>query len=295
MKRKEMCFLGLLSIFILTSGVNAVSCDIDLKLIDQDPYPAIPGDYVKIVFQADGVGNPDCGRVTFELVEEFPISFDPGVNKTITINSGSSDRDFRSFLVAPFKARIDDSALDGENTIEFRYIRGTGEDKITVTKEFNLTIEDARADFEISIKDYSKETDIITFEVLNIGENDVEALTIEMEKQENVNVKGSKRNIVGSLDSNEDTTFTFEATPKKGGIVLKVLYTDEINVRRTLEKTVEFDPTYFEGRKRDETSGSKTKIIIVLIIVVVAFWWWRRKKKQKEKHHHLKHHAHHTS
>lgn len=257
------------------------------------PYPAIPGDYVKVVFQASGVGNPDCGKVTFELVEEFPISFDPGSNKTITINSGSADRDFRSFLVAPFKVRIDDNALDGENPIEFRYTRGIGVDRITITKEFNLTIEDARADFEVSIKDYSKETEILTFEILNIGESDVEALTIEIEKQENINVKGSKRNIVGSLDSNEDTTFTFEATPKKGEIVLKILYTDKINVRRTLEKTVEFDPSYFEGRKRDETTGSLTKTIIILILLGATFWWWRRgKKKLKEKHKHL-HQVHH--
>ena len=56
---KKSLMFGFAFAFILfsISGVFAGVCDLDVSLINQDPYPAIQGDYVKLVFQVDGHSN----------------------------------------------------------------------------------------------------------------------------------------------------------------------------------------------------------------------------------------------
>ncbi|HIG51867.1 hypothetical protein CXT76_01175 [Candidatus Parvarchaeota archaeon] len=263
--------------------VSSLSCNLNAKLINQDPYPAIPGEYVDLVFQLNGVSNPECGNTYFELIEEYPINLDPGVGPSIEIISGTYSQDFSSHLLAPFKVRVDKDALDGENEISVRFAANyvsTSENFFTIEK-FNLTVEDSRTDFEINIKDYSYLDKTIIFEILNIGKYDVEALTVDIIQQENILIKGSNRNIVGSLDSNEDTTFNFEAIPKEGSIILDISYNDKNNFRRTLQKTVFFDPTYFTDRAGEESGRSIWSYLFYLSIILVIYYFWKKRKAKK--------------
>jgi len=280
--KKEILF-GILFLS-LVGLVSAGPCNLQVSLLNQDPYPAVPGDYVKLVFQIQGVENPLCGMVSFKLLEKFPIEFDPGTNSEVSINAGTYTRDHSSYLMAPYKVRVNENALDGENPIEaefsYRSEEGT---EAHQTKKFDLNVENVKANFEVFVKDYNSATRMVTFEILNIASNNVEALTVEIPKQDNIEVKGSNINIVGDLDSNEYTSTDFEAILQNGEIQLKIYYTDEIGERRSIEETVLFDASYFQGRVSQQKS---TPWLIYLIILVVVFliirWWWKRHKK---KHH----------
>ncbi len=270
---------------ILMPLVVASSCDLDVSIINQDPYPAIPGDYVKVVFQIDGVENPECGIVTFELKENYPFSLDPGVTNRITINAGTYSRSYSSFYLATYNLRVNGDALEGNNPIEVVYSStNSGE----LLNEFDIYIEDTRADFEVHIEDYDYSTKILTFEILNTAEVDIEALTIEIPKQENIIIKGANKKVIGDLDSNEYTTADFEAVPNDGEIELKIIYTDSINVRRELTKKVIFDSSYFTGR-----NGNKRSVPwfwIILVLGVAGWFFWKRHKKHKEGKKRLDHH-----
>ncbi len=271
----------LLGIFFMVGTVMAATCKLEISLLNQDPYPAIPGDYVKVVFEIDGLENPDCGVVTFGIKEEYPIYLDPNVKNPITINSGTYQRNYGSFYLAPYKLRVDENALDGENPIEVYYSISIG--STNSVKEFNITVKDTRADFEVNVKDYDYNTKKLTFEILNIEKTDVEALTIEIPKQENIEVKGANRVVIGDLDSNEYTTANFEAVLPKGEteIKLNIIYTDSINVRREMQKIVNFDSSYFLDRNSDKKS--QPYWLYILIIAVVAWFVWRKiKKKRRE-------------
>tara|TARA_Y100000034_G_scaffold136912_2_gene216999 strand:+ start:748 stop:1611 length:864 start_codon:yes stop_codon:yes gene_type:complete len=279
--KNKLLILPLISMILLISPVLAV-CTLDVSMLNQDPYPAVPGDYVEIVFQVTGVENPDCGIVTFTLNEQYPIYFDPGVSSSTTIGAGTFTKDFGSFFMVPYKVRIDENAIDGENPIEVSFSYGSTTTVVSEqSKQFNLQIEDMKSDFEITIKNYNPTTKTLTFEILNIGESDVEALTLEIPDQENIDVKGSFRNIVGDLDSNDYTTADFEATPSEGEIIIDVFYTDSINVRRNLKKTITFNPKYFKGRVNGESSSVRTYIIIFLVLGGVAYWYYRKRRKKK--------------
>jgi len=265
--------------------LSAQVCSLKFSMINQDPYPAIPGEYVKVVFQVDGISDEKCGAIEVELLEKYPISFDEADDSTIKFRSGFYEKDFGSFLTAPFKVRVDENALDGDTPIEIRAKTGFTSAYSYITKEFLLNIENSNVDFEVHVKDYDYSTNTVTFEILNIGKNDVEALTVEIPKQDNIEIKGPNRNIVGDIDSNEFSTVDFEATIKNGEVKMNIIYTDSINVRRTTEKSVEFDSSYFSDRKADQKTTSKLNYVIgVVVILAIGYYFYRRHKKKKEQH-----------
>jgi hypothetical protein len=281
MKKRLLSYLIFGILIINITFVLAGPCDLDVSIINQDPYLAIPGDYVKIVFQVQGVENPECGKIEFELLEKYPISFDPLENPKISTESGIYNKDYSSFLLVPYKIRVDSNALEGDNPIEVQYKFGLNLGY--ETKQFNLNVKDSKADFEIYISDYDSSTRTMTFKILNTEDVDVEALTIEIPKQNNIEIKGSNINIVGDLDSNEYTTADFEAIPKEGEITIKIIYTDEINKRRTIEKTVLYDSEYFTGRIADKNNKSLSSYLPWLIIlgIIIYYFYIKRKKKQR--------------
>lgn len=282
---KKMLIIALVLMSFIFPTVSAV-CDLEASLINQDPYPAVPGDYVKLLFQLKGLEDPSCENIYFELVEEYPISLDPGDDAVIHRAGGTFTKDFESHLTMPYKVRVDPDALNGDTPIEVRYASTSLATSIPATfhsSTFNLNIQDVKSDFEIFVKEYSPSTNVLTFEILNIGETDIEALTIEILPQEGIIVKGASRNIIGSLDSNDFTTADFEAKPSKGNIDLIIYYTDSINVRRFINKTVMFDPEPFEGRNDGKSSNTTTYLIVLVILGSIGYYFYRRHKKKQEK------------
>jgi len=277
--------LILFLILVSMPGVLATSpCDLDVELINQDPYPAIPGDYVKLVFQIDGISNTECSQVTFELLEEYPLIFEASLNPVVTVNSGVYELDYSSFLIAPYKVRLDDDALDGDNPIEVRYKYGLNAEY--QTKQFNLEVEDARVDFEIFVKDYDPTLKQITFEILNIGDSDVEGLTIEILPQAGIDVRGANTRIVGDLDSNEYTTADFDLEVLNGNVTLNIFYSDATNARRSLVEVVAFESSYFEIRPEDQKQTSPwTYAGIIVIVIIVGYYFYKRKQRRDKLKH----------
>ncbi len=271
-----------LFISLLLLGLASATCELDVTKLNQDPYPAVPGEYVDIVFQVKGVENPDCEDVKFELVEEYPLKLDPNTSPAVYIKGGTFVKDFSSFLIVPYKVRVDEDALDGKNTFKVKYY--SNNKNVYQEKTFNLTVADARAEFEVFISEYEAETNILSFEILNIGEHDVEAVTLEIEQQENADVKGSKRQIIGDLDSNEYTSADFEIIPSKGNISVNIYYTDTINKRRQTAVSVPFEPAYFEQRasQKVETPWT-TYIFATLLVLLIIYWIYRKRKKRKKR------------
>jgi hypothetical protein len=275
--KKEVTFL--LLIFSIT--IASAACDLEATLLNQDPYPGVPGDYVKLVFQIEGINGADCNDITFNLLEDYPIQFNPGEKGLRTFEKTKYIKDYESSILVPYEVRIDANALDGANQIEAR-LQNKGDASQIV--KFNLQIEDVKADFEVYIKDYSYKTNELTLEILNVETSDVEALTVIIPKQENIIVKGAAQNIVGDLDSNEYTTADFEAVPLDGELTINLIYSDAIDTRRTVSKTVTFDSSYFTGRISDKKTTSTWTYIFYLAIILIIIWIIvKRVKKRKKK------------
>jgi len=272
-------FIALLLANILL--ISSEPCVLDVSLINQDPYPAIPNDYVKVVFQMTGTSNPECGLISFEVVPSFPFSVEEKEIKK-TIKGGTYIKDYSPNWMIPYRLVVNKNALDGDYDLEVKYSSSTSAPFLG--KKFRINIENPAADFELHIKDYSYKTNELTIEILNIAETDIEALTLEIPKQDTIEIKGANRVVVGDLDSNEYTTADFEAIPKNGEIQINVLYTDQIGVRRTLTKTVTFDSSYFALSNEDQTSTPVIYYVLLIIVVILIIWFiFRRRKKKQER------------
>ena len=278
---KRLTLFAFLSVIIF-AGLASAECALSVNLVNQEPHPAIPGEYVKLLFQLSGLEYSTCNDVTFELLERYPISFDPDHKSVVTTKSGTFTEDFDTRFTIPYEVRVDASAIDGEAPLKVRY--KSVNSKTYLSREFNLSVKDVRTDFEIFVKDYDFAEETLTFEILNTGKNDVEALTIEIPEQENVRVHGATTKIVGSLDSNDFTTAEFQGNLSKGNVRLKIRYTDEINARRNVEKLVPFEPKYFE-RSNDKNESEIPVLFwaVPVAVILIAFIFYRRHRKRKRK------------
>ncbi len=276
MKKSIMLLLIIISVTIVSAEST---CDINASLLNQDPYPAVPGDYVKLVFQIDGIDDPDCNDIIFNLLPDYPIEFNPGETGLKTFEKVKYLKDYESNILIPYEVRINKDALDGTNPIEINMQSKGG---ASISKTFDLEIEDVRADFEVYVKDYDYTTNELTLEILNIESSDVEALSLEIPKQDSIQIKGANRIVVGDLDSNEYTTADFEAISSDGEFKVNLIYSDTINTRRTMEKTVSFDSSYFINRKADQTTTSTWTYIIYAAIIALIVWWIVRRLKKKK-------------
>ena len=277
MKKVILSLLLLLSIGFVSAGT---ACDLDITLLNQDPYPAVPGDYAKLVFQIEGIESTECGDITFNLPSSYPIEFNPGESGLRTFKKIDYIKDYESSILIPYEVRINKDAINGANSIE---VQIQNKNEAMFTESFDIEVEDVRADFEVYITNFDYATNKLTLEVLNIEQSDVEALIVKIPRQENIIIKGSNQIIVGDLDSNEYTTADFEAIPSNGEITVELRYSDTINTRRSVTKTVIFDSSYFTERKADKKTISIGTYLLLGIAVIIIVWIAVKKFKKKKK------------
>ena len=65
-KRGKLILSSLFFAIFLISLVSAV-CTLEVSLVNQDPYPAVQGDTVRILFQVSGVQDSSCNGASFQL------------------------------------------------------------------------------------------------------------------------------------------------------------------------------------------------------------------------------------
>ena len=256
------------------------ACTLDVTLLNQDPYPAVPGDYVKLVFQIEGAEAPECGDITFTLLPTYPIELNPGESGIRKFNKVDYVKNYGSNILVPYEVRVDKNAVDGSNMIEIQIKNKNGAE---LSKTFNLEVEEVKADFEAFVKDFDYTTNELTLGILNIEKSDIEALIVKIPKQDNIIVKGANQIIAGDLDSNEYTTVDFEATPSDGEIMIELIYSDSINTRRITSKTITFDSSYFTNRKTTKKSSGIGGYVFLAIAFMVIGWIVIRKIRKIKK------------
>ena len=282
---KKGIFVCLIFAFMLVSSVDALGCDITTKLVNQDPYPAIPGEYVKVVFELSGVNNPSCQGSLFEISPEYPLSSDPGQSLSVDVNQVSLLNNYKQTVLIPYKLRVYRNAVDEDAPLKTKLSVGTTDSSKYAFEYFNITIKDVASNFDVILNDYSYATNNFVLAIINVGKNDAESLIVSIPKQESIKVNGASEKIIGSLSSNDDTSVSFNAVPKTGVINVVLSYNDETNTRRTFEHSIEFPEGAFENTKTSK-SGSTMYYVIGIVILVIIYFVYRKYKKNIKKAEH---------
>jgi hypothetical protein len=300
-----------------TVSTNVVS--LKMTLVNQDPYPADPGDYVNLLFKVENRGTDNAENVVFKLLPEYPFSLDTGVSATAELGTIKGlQTDENGFLIK-YKVRVDKDAINGENEIraECRYNNGN-----TLTNKFNITISNPRTDMDVVVQDST--ADSTTLAVANIGANDAYSVIVRIPDQQNFGVTGTSASVIGNLNAGDYTLVSFQVTSNtgianissrggniplnrsfnktafnnsmfgSGNLAVEISYTDTLGIRRTIQKEVRLDTSGITGtgtRTRSTTQSSQLQIPsggliyigigVVGIIVIVAIFRFRRRRKKK--------------
>lgn len=272
-----------LALSLIFVQLSSAVCTLTPSLINQDPTSAVPGETVKLLFQISGTENPECGTINLEFVEGYPFTLDSGYSRIQTIQGGTYQRDFNSFWIAPFKVRVDSNALDGDQKLSLKTWINSDSQLAKIT-DFNITVEEVRTDFIITLDSYSFATNKLVLGIVNVGENNAQSITVEVPEQENAMVDGGRVKILGELDSNEDTTVTFDSALKSGNIVVNLEYNDEIGERRKVSQEVLFSELAFENtREKSSISFGSIFLWLIIISIIVYLYLQRRKRLKHQK------------
>jgi len=280
---KKGILLSAFAFLFVLSFVSAAGCDMAISLINQDPYPAIPGEYVKLVFELSGVGSPNCQGSVFEIAPEYPFSSDPGQLLAVDVNEISFINNYKQTVLVPYKLRVDKDAVDGDANVKTKLTIGSSDTSKYSFDNFNVSVKNVRAEFEVILNDYSYTTNNFVVGIINVGKNDAESLIVTIPEQENIKVIGASEKVIGSLASNDDTTVSFSAIPKAGPINVELSYNDKTNTRRTIDAQIVFQEGAFESTKASTGKSATYYTIVILIILVIGYLIYRHYKKNKKK------------
>jgi hypothetical protein len=318
MENKIFILMGIFLTFILIANIGPVSadtssCNPTIKIINQDPYPAIPNEYVKVIFEITNLGS--CGGFGVKLNTDYPFSLDPNVESIQTIEAEPYVSGYKNAWMIPYTIRIDPDALDGEYYLKLQYHQGTGKDfsANSVEKGFNITIQDSRTSFDAVIQESSGSD--VSIAIANIGKYAANSVVVRIPEQNSFEVSGTNGQMVGNLASGDYTIVGYTLTQKRGTISqnrtgttqttnqlkIEIDYTDNIGERRAVFMDLHYNiqsltsnssstmgniPTSFGGNFRTtKTSTNYTYYIIggVLLIVIIIYIFYRKNNKTFKK------------
>ena len=301
---------GLFLLFgiFLVSFISAESCGLSISLVNQDPYPAIPGDYLDVVFQVDGIENPECEGTIFDLDLSYPFSI--AENDTLRTLEGSTwVLKYKTEWMIPYTLKVDADAFDGNSTLTVKY----GQEETFVSSDFDILIQDSRTNFDAVIQEVSGSE--VSIAIANSGEYTANSVVVRIPEQESFRTTETDGQMVGNLDAGDYTIVSFTLTSamqknmqskdnvnktnfqenKKNNLEFDIYYTDSLGERRIVNMELPLQinsvlstdngqmPAGFsgkEGKRKEESKTNWTLWIILGIVIVVGYFLYKKNPKE---------------
>jgi len=315
-RKNQIKYYLALSLILLAIGfisAETTPCNPTIKLVSQDPNPAIPNDYVKVIFEITDLGN--CNGFSVKLNPEYPFSLDSNDSLIQTIETNPYAPDYRSVWMIPYKIRIDSAAFDGDYKLKLQY----KEDKELYFNSysesgFNLTITDSRTQFDAVIQETSGSQ--VSIAIANIGKYTANSVVVRIPEQDSFTTTGTDGQMVGNLESGDYTLVGFTIS-SKGAFSQNITRTRHLEDSATQnlsqqKKMLKFDVYYTDnlGKRRVENmqlllnlgnssmalgSFSRTSSIsstsffskwyfwvIIIVLLILIYYFYRNPDKLKE-------------
>jgi hypothetical protein len=287
---KKYCWIAILLLALM--AVKADPCFLQVKMLNQDPYPAIPGDYVKIVFEVTGIENPICNGASIKLLPEYPFSLDSDIS-TQSIKGGYIENYKTSWLVG-YKLRIDKNALTGDYSINLLYQEGNKTDFSSAKqKTFKVRVEDVQTDFDVILQEQSGST--ITLGIINIGKNAANSVIVRIPQQDNFRVTGTSEQIIGNLAPGDYTLVSFDVMPRRNitqfienQLKIRIDYTDTLGERKMIMKDVGifFQGNFTARNQLPKIQAKQTRFqwqyIVIALLSLAVVYLFKKNRKEKE-------------
>jgi len=315
MKSKSL-FLSLLSVLSLILVLNITMvlaesnlCNPTIKLVSQDPNPAVPSDYVKVIFEITELGH--CDGFSVRLNPEYPFSLDSNASAVQSIETNPYASGYRPVWIIPYNIRVDSTAFEGDYYLKLQYHEESDETfNSYVERGFNITIEDSRTKFDTVIQELSGSD--VSIAIANVGKYTANSVVVRIPEQDSFSVTGTDGQMVGNLESGDYTIVGFTISSKVGmpqqnmtrdrneiptntqqksnKLKFDIYYTDNIGERRVVNTELPLNMgnssmagmgNFNAGRTTSTSSlSSWYKWIIILVILIIAYVIYRKYPKQ---------------
>jgi LPXTG-motif cell wall-anchored protein len=145
----KLLILGIMMLVILQASSVLGLVGLDISLSKYDPYPATPGQTVKVWLLVQNTGDSDAKDVNIELVPQPPFTLynQDSALKNISILGAGKD-----YLI-DYTLKVDNNAVQGTNSLKIIYSHsassGAQEKNLDIsvqTKDATLTIDGVKVD-----------------------------------------------------------------------------------------------------------------------------------------------------
>jgi hypothetical protein len=315
---KKIFLIFIIASILIVKAASASSsiqppASVNIYFVNQDPYPADPGNYVNLLFKIENSGNQDANNVTTQLMTQYPFSLDPGVSSINSFGTVRGLGDEMQYLLK-YRLNVDQNAVNGENEIKMEYsFTDVNGNLVDAIRTFNITVSDPKTDFGVVAQDTTGGT--TTFGIANIGSNDAFSVIVSIPPQGSFRTSGASSSIIGNLNAGDYTLVSFQVSSAgnatipgnfsrtrgngsipgnftfAGGrnLIVDVAYTDKLGIRRTVEKEVAINiNSTFGGSRTTQTSrGISSGMVYIIIglvgiIAIVLFFVLRKKIRRKK-------------
>ncbi|MFA5723560.1 MAG: hypothetical protein WC979_04855 [Candidatus Pacearchaeota archaeon] len=315
MKRSYLIYMFIAILLMTISFISAAddslhTCNLNISIINQDPYPAIPGSYVKVVFQVNGVSQSQCQNgVSFKLIPSYPFSLDDG-NYIVTLDKSTYTQGYNGYWMVPYTVRVDKDALDGNNTLQIGYRLADWLDSSSYSiQKFNIEVKDSRTQFDSVIQEATSSE--VSIAIANVGKYTANSVVVRIPTQDDYTVTGTDGQMIGNLDSGDYTLVGFSIAkkaraqtttngnynmpPTQGSgqtqvaanstFKFDIYYTDNIGERRVVNMAVplniasNFSTGAMMGRARTTTTAwylSWTNWLIIFVVLIIIYFIYGR-------------------
>jgi len=110
----------------LVSAQNLNDESLRITVVNQEPDPVGPGEYVDVRLQVENLGNVAVDGVVVEFVPSFPFSIDPGQNQRVEIGTLSAFQNQNRAFIVKYKVRVSDDAIEGANDLKIKAKKADG-------------------------------------------------------------------------------------------------------------------------------------------------------------------------
>ncbi|HLP79345.1 MAG TPA: hypothetical protein VK158_01815 [Acidobacteriota bacterium] len=274
-----LLFLVALSLISTAFAVSEDNSILRVDFISQTPDPVEPGTYVDLRWRVTNLGGKSEDYV-FQLIEDYPFSVDQQTSSEITSKSvvGYQSADYGATLY--FRARVDASAVEGDNTIRLQYFRADGSGEKTIVTQ-SIRVESTQGLANIG-------NVVLTPTEISAGEPfklnlDVENLATNFISNVKVSIDADKAYFIPFGDTNQKTinrisgkgvhTYSFDyfvdasAPVKVHSVPVTVTFSDSLGRETTLSTTIGIPVSakseYLANLERTEIfmAGQKGKVV----------------------------------
>ena len=193
---------------------SSTLCNPDISLINQDPAPAVPNGYVKVIFEVSNLGNCPNG-FSVKLDPQYPFSLDSGTNPVQELKQNPfTTNDYKSVWNVPYTIRVAQDALEGDYYLNLLYSTGANKNfnYLSASQSFNISIRDVQTNFYAVVQDYANSQ--VSVGIVNTGKNTANSMVVSIPQQNGFTVTGTSQQIVGNLAAGDYTIVSFKITPR---------------------------------------------------------------------------------